>query len=127
MLRGFTRRSVIACLAMAVLAWVWTPWRPLMALGVVGGGALAGVAIWGLVGVVHAVAPEVTTGEIRPNLRRFSLVKFFTRYVILALVAYVMMIRLHLDPVGMLLGVSSVVVAAAIEAARPFEQFKRRR
>jgi hypothetical protein len=37
----------------------------------------------------------------------------------LALVAYVMMVRLHLDPVGMIVGVTSVVVAAGIEAARP--------
>jgi hypothetical protein len=46
-------------------------------------------------------------------------VKFFTRHVILGLVAYGMMVRLHLDPIGMLVGVTSVVVAAAIEAARP--------
>jgi hypothetical protein len=30
-----------------------------------------------------------------------------------------MMTRLHLDPVGMIVGVTSVVVAAAMEAARP--------
>jgi hypothetical protein len=46
------------------------------------------------------------------------LVKFFTRHVILAFAAYVMMARLHLDPIGMLLGVSSLGVAAAVEAAR---------
>ena len=57
-------------------------------------------------------------GEIRPVSRGFPLVKFFTRHAILAFVAYVMMVRLHLDPVGMLVGVSSVVVAAVIEARR---------
>lgn len=50
---------------------------------------------------------------------RAALVKFFTRHAILALVAYGMMTRLHLDPVGMIVGVTSVVVAAAMEAARP--------
>jgi hypothetical protein len=45
-------------------------------------------------------------------------VKFFTRHAILAVAAYVMMVRLHLDPVGMFIGVTSVVVAAAVAAAR---------
>jgi hypothetical protein len=29
-----------------------------------------------------------------------------------------MMVRLHLDPIGMLIGVTSVVVAATVEAVR---------
>jgi hypothetical protein len=49
---------------------------------------------------------------------RLPLVKFFTRHAILALAAYVMMVRLHLDPVGLLAGVSSLAVAAAVEGLR---------
>jgi hypothetical protein len=45
-------------------------------------------------------------------------VKFFTRHGIVALAAYGMMVRLHLDPVGLLLGVSSLGVAVAVEAVR---------
>ena len=36
----------------------------------------------------------------------------------LALAAYVMMVRLHLDPLGLLMGVSSLVIAAAVEVLR---------
>jgi hypothetical protein len=50
--------------------------------------------------------------------RRRAQVKFFTRHAILALAAYGMMVRLHLDPLGMLVGVSSLFVAAAVEAVR---------
>jgi hypothetical protein len=100
---------------MAFLALVWAPGRPRLALGVIGGGVLAAVGFWGLLGVW----PAARNGENAPDFRGFSLVKFFTRYVILTAVAYVMMVRLHLDPVGMLVGVSSVVVAAIIEARRP--------
>jgi hypothetical protein len=55
---------------------------------------------------------------MRPVSRALLLVKFFTRHAILAVTAYVMMVRLHLDPVGMFVGVTSVVVAAAVAAAR---------
>ena len=87
--------------------------------GVIGGGVLVGLAIWALAGVVSALLSRDENGEIRPVSRAFPLVKFFTRHVILAFVAYVMMVRLHLDPIGMVVGVTSVVVAATIEAARP--------
>jgi hypothetical protein len=36
----------------------------------------------------------------------------------LALAAYVMMVRLHLDPVGLLAGVSSLGIAVAVEVLR---------
>ena len=40
------------------------------------------------------------------------------RYALLALLAYVMIARLRLHPLGLLAGASSVVAAAAIEAGR---------
>jgi hypothetical protein len=33
-----------------------------------------------------------------------------------------MMVRLHLDPIGMLAGVSSLVVAAGVDALRRFQR-----
>jgi hypothetical protein len=45
-------------------------------------------------------------------------VKFFTRYAILAAVAYLIMARLHMPPVAVVAGASSVVVAVAVEALR---------
>ena len=103
---------------MAVGAFLWSPGRPLLALGVVGGGALAGLSIWAIGGLVNGLTRRAETGEMAPVSRAFPLVKFFTRHAILALTAYVMMVRLHLDPVGMFVGVTSVVVAAAVAAAR---------
>jgi hypothetical protein len=47
-----------------------------------------------------------------------QLVKFFTRHAIVALVAYGMMVRLRLDPLGLLAGVSSLVVGVAAEVLR---------
>jgi hypothetical protein len=119
MIRRVARNLAIACATMAVLALVWAPNRPLVALGVVGGGLLAGLAFWALAGMVTAVARRAESGEIRPVSRRLALVKFFTRHAILAAVAYVMLVRLHLDPIGMVVGVTSVVVAIAVDAARP--------
>ena len=55
------------------------------------------------------------TGRISPV---FVLVKFFTRHAIVALAAYGMMVRLHLDPLGLLAGVSSLGVAVGVEALR---------
>ena len=119
MVRRLTRNLVLSCLAMAAVALAGWPDRPRLSLGVLGGGLLAGLALWALAGVVNALGQPGENGEIRPVSRAFSLVKFFTRHGIVALVAYVMMVRLHLDPVGMLVGVTSVVTAAAIEAVRP--------
>ena len=114
----FTRNLAIVCAGLAMLAWLWRPARPAVALGVVGGGVLAGLSFWAIAGLVSQATGRGETGEIRRVSAGFALVKFFTRHVILALAAYGMMIRLHLDPVGMLIGVTSAVLAAAFEARR---------
>jgi hypothetical protein len=113
------RNTALACLASSVAAALWTGGDVRVVGGVLAGGLLVTLAIWALAGLVGGVAPAAESGEIRPVSRGFALVKFFTRHAILAFVAYVMMIRLHLDPVGMVVGVTSVVVAAVVEAARP--------
>jgi hypothetical protein len=51
-----------------------------------------------------------------------GLVKFFTRYAILAVAAYVIMARLTLPPVAVIAGASSLVVAVGIEAFRQHER-----
>ncbi len=119
MVRRVVRNVALVCVGGSGAAWLWAPDRPLVALGVLGGGVLAVVAIWALAGVAHSVGGGAETGEISRVSWIWHLVKFFTRHAILAVAAYVMMVRLHLDPVGMLVGVTSVVVAAALEAARP--------
>jgi hypothetical protein len=112
------RNTALACAVLTAGAAVWS--RDLrVAGGVVAGGVLAALSLWALGGVVNALAGGVERGEMRRVSRGFALVKFFTRHVILAFVAYVMMVRLHLDPVGMVVGVTSVVVAAIVEATHP--------
>ena len=47
-----------------------------------------------------------------------AVVRLAARYALLALIAYVMIARLRLHPLGLLAGASSVVAAAALEAVR---------
>jgi hypothetical protein len=125
LIRRVQRNTALSCLALALVAGLWS--RDVrMVGGVLGGGVLVGFALWALAGAVGGGAERAMTAddgenhqEIRPVSRGGALVKFFTRHVILAFVAYVMMVRLHLDPIGMVVGVTSVVVAAILEAARP--------
>jgi hypothetical protein len=117
-IRRLARHTALACLTLAAAAGIWS--RDLrVAAGVVGGGVLVGLVMWAMTGLVRALLPGGEIGKNEPVSRGLLLVKFFTRHVILASVAYVMMVRLHLDPVGMIVGVTSVVVAAIVEAARP--------
>jgi hypothetical protein len=127
MIARIARDTALACVA---LAMVFAMWRgPLAALGVLGGGLLIGLSFWAIRGAVDALVrlsaglprpsgDAAEAGETGRKPTGFSLVKFFTRHGILALAAYGMMVRLHLDPVALLAGVSSLGVAAAVEALR---------
>jgi hypothetical protein len=86
-------------------------------LGVVGGTMLVAVSYR----AIHAGVDAVVLAGSNPHTRRstiWRLVKFITRFAMLALIAYVMMVRLRAHPVWMLLGASSLVAAAALEAVR---------
>jgi len=117
MIDRIARDTVIVCAVLVVVAAVWrrdvaTP------AGVAGGGILIGLAFWAIRGSVDAwigVGADDGGSRKRPG---FQLVKFFTRHVMLALAAYGMMVRLRIDPVAMLAGVSSLGAAVAVEAVR---------
>ena len=115
MLRRLERDAVVAALLLAAGAALWWPQRPGRPLGVLGGLALVGIGYAGIRAGVRALGESP---ETRGSRRRSGFVKFFTRHAILALAAYGMMARLKLDPVGMLVGVSSLALAAGLEAAR---------
>lgn len=86
-------------------------------LGVVGGALLAAVSYR----AIHDGVDAVVLGGQPKNTRRstiWRLLKFITRFAILGLIAYVMMVRLRAHPVWMLVGASSLVAAAALEAVR---------
>jgi hypothetical protein len=87
-------------------------------LGVLSGGLLVAISYRGIKAgisaLVHASSPEGGG----PRRVAIPLVKFFTRYAILAVAAYVIMARLRLPPVAVVAGASSLVAAVTFEAIR---------
>ena len=135
LLRQFERDGVVACLAMAAVALIVERGRPDGAAGVLAGGALAAIsylAIRGGVDVVLAMASKAAeragTGgaaesgnepESGPALsagrRVWLALKFFGRYALLAVGAYVMLACFRVNPVGLLAGATAPFVAAAVQ------------
>jgi hypothetical protein len=139
-LRRFERTAIAVCLVMAGLALVIARGRPGPAVAVLAGGLLIGVSYWTIGLGVHALAdaflprppdpdkdpdkdPERdgdasnAPAESRPRMG-WTLSRVLLRYALLALLAYVMIARLRLHPIGLLAGASSVAAAASIEACR---------
>jgi hypothetical protein len=120
-LRRLESTAVIACAAMAVIALALTRGQPDFAAGVLGGGFLIGFSYWtigsGLSALGMTATPSRHTTRQPPRVGR-TMLTVFVRYALLALLAYVMIARLRLHPLGLLAGASSVVVAASIEAFR---------
>jgi hypothetical protein len=124
LLRRLERTATVVCgmMAIAALALGKGDWRP--AGGVLGGGVLIAVSYRtigaGVSGLVDLFARPGEPGhaERRPPRIGRTMLLVTGRYALLALLAYVMIARLRLHPVGLLAGASSVVAAAAIEAGR---------
>lgn len=115
-LAHFERDLVIAALVLAAGALVLPGGGPWPAAGVLAGAAL----VWASFRSLKAGIDAVFRGSARPA----TLVKIFTRYAILAVAAYVMLARLRLHPLGVLVGASSLVIAAAsaaVSAQRPLK------
>jgi len=113
-LRRIERRAVASCAVMALGAWAIARGRVDAPLGVLGGGALVWISYRGIKSGVDALVDR-TTSRARVAI---GLVKFFTRYGILAIAAYVIMARLRMPPLAVVGGASSLVVAVMIEAFR---------
>ena len=123
-LRRLERTAALACLMMTIAALIvgrgqWAP-----AAGVVGGGLLIafsyrtiGAGVSGLVDVIATPRHPGDHGSPKKRIGRTVLL-IAGRYALLALLAYVMIARLRLHPLGLLAGASSVVAAAAVEAGR---------
>lgn len=117
MIERISRDTALVCGLFALVAALW--FRTVAApAGVVGGGLLIGLSFWAIRGSVEALVGVRSGAETRGRSTRFQLVKFFTRHGMLAVAAYGMMVRLQLDPVAMLVGVTSLGVAVAVEAVR---------
>ena len=114
LLRRIERDAILACAALAALAWALARGDVGAPAGVFGGGLLAWISYRGIKGGI-----DVLTGATRPGVGvAAGLVKFFTRYAILAVAAYVIMARLRMPPLAVFAGASSLVVAVALEALR---------
>lgn len=115
----------MACAVVAAAAWGMAGGRIAAPLGVLAGGLLAGISYRGikagidaLVGAMgDAAGPRerAAAGRVRAVV---GLVKFFTRYAILGVAAWVIMARLKLPPVAVFAGASSLVIAVMLEALR---------
>jgi hypothetical protein len=127
------RTAVIICALMAVAALALTRGRAAAALAVLAGGLLASVSYRMIVSSAGTLAdtiappggtlPEISRESAAPagHRRRSAVLTAATaggRYALLALLAYVMIARLRLPPLGLLAGVSSVVAAVSVEAVR---------
>jgi hypothetical protein len=108
--------SVVICLgATAVAAWQFgSP----AALGVLGGGLLIGISFHTLGSGVSALVLAASGGASARGVVLRSVVKLMLRYALLGFLAYVMIARLRLHPIGLLVGATSVPAAAFVEAAR---------
>jgi len=127
-LRRIERTAVVVCLAMVVLALVLARGRLGPAAGVLGGGLLMAISYRtiasNVTGFVNLLAPPAGPAgasskdeDVRPPLA-FMAAKLVARYALLALLAYVMIARLRLHPLGLLAGASSIPVAVSFEAIR---------
>jgi hypothetical protein len=116
-LRRIERFSVMACAALAIAAGILT-WRLDAPLGVIGGGALVAISYRGIKAGITSVVDTSARRDGGSKPVVIGLVKFFTRYAILAVAAYMIMARLRLPPVAVFAGASSLVIAVMIEALR---------
>jgi len=76
---------------------------------VVGGGLLIGISFLSISNGVDQIAARRRVA--------FAVLKLAGRYALLGFLAYVMIARLRLPPLGLIAGASSVMAAAALEAA----------
>jgi len=122
LLRRLERGAVIWCVLAAGAVLALAPSRTDVLLGIAGGGVLAIVSFYAIRGSVDAAVRALAPGPGGSDPARARLgplvVKMTGRYALLALLAYVMIARLRLPPLGLLAGASSIVAAVAVEAVR---------
>jgi len=107
---------VVLCLAAAALALVAAGGR--MAAGVLGGGLLIGLSFYSIGRGISAILTAASGGASSNAVMTRNLLQLVLRYALLGFLAYVMIARLRLHPVGLLVGASSVAAAAFVEAVR---------
>jgi hypothetical protein len=104
------RVSIGLCAAMAAAAFLVYPggWRA--GAAVLGGGLISQISFLSIRGGIDDMAARRRAGR--------AVLKIAGRYALLGFLAYVMIARLRLSPLGLIAGASSVVAAVTIEAVR---------
>ena len=117
-LRRIELEALVVCLVMAVVGLVLTGGHPGGAFSVLAGGVIVGLMYESVKGATDRAMRRGEAAAVRGWRHAWGLVKFFTRYAILAVAAYVVVVRLRLHVAGVLAGASSFVLAVLIEAGR---------
>jgi hypothetical protein len=120
LLRRIERRALVLSVAAVAVAWAVPGGGAPMAAAIAGGAFIAGLSYWAIKRGVDGIATSLLTPGGRPpgrlSGRRF--LAFIARYALLAGIAYVMIARLRLPPLGLLGGASVIPVATAAELMR---------
>jgi hypothetical protein len=116
-LRRIERSAIVLCLGMTLAALALSRGDVSAAAAVVGGGLIAFVSYWTMKRSVSRLVSRAAGGSASRGRGGFVLT-VVGRYALLVFLAYVMIARLRLHPLGLLIGASSVVVAVVIEAIR---------
>ena len=90
----------VAALVLTRNAWA--------AAAVLGGGLLVAISFLSIKGGIEQLSARRSVGV--------ALLKMAGRYALLGFLAYVMIARLRLPPLGLIAGASSVMASAALEA-----------
>ena len=116
LVRRVGRLALVICLVTGAGAWVFFGIR--MAAGVLGGGLLIALSLHTLGGGVAAVVTAASGGRVAAGQAGKTLIKVLVRYALLAFLAYVMIARLRLHPIGLMVGATSITAAVFVEAVR---------
>ena len=120
-IRRFERDAVLACAGLTAGALAVSGGRWDVALGVVGGGLLTAASYGAIKGGVNVLAQVAGRQQASPPPRRrqvLLVLKFFARYALLAVSAYVMLTCFRLHPAGLAAGVTSPFLAAVWQVGR---------
>jgi hypothetical protein len=120
LLRRFERTALVLAALAFGLALALPGGDVGLAMGVAGGALLAATSYWAIKRGVTGLADAVLRTVDRPAPRSGrGVLALVVRYALLAGMAYVMIARLRLHPIGLLIGVSVIPLAAMVEAVRP--------
>jgi hypothetical protein len=126
------RRALVVAVAGALVAWIVPGGGTAMAGAVAAGALLSLVSFWairrgidGMAARVLGAAPtvprdpaDVPESDAGLSKKPRGIGLFLGRYALLAGMAYVMIARLRLPPIGLLCGASVTMIAAAAELVR---------